>query len=124
LIALARHRTQSSERYARSQVADALGSVGQEHVAESEALLMRYVHDGDAYVSRLALVALGRLKSPLVESIVQRAWDTNDEYQRMAVLDALRSAGSPLPMSYLTRASQDGRKYLVAYAEELRSSKG
>lgn len=43
------------------------------------------------------------------------------EYQRMAVLTALKEIRSPLLGEYLKRAREDGRIYLVRYADEISS---
>ena len=118
-MALARAGTGSAERDARWQLAAALGNVEPDEGGVVP-LLETYVADGDEYVSRRALLALGQIKAPIAESLAQRAWDTKHEYQRMAALDVFHRLGSPLLSSYLDLAEQDGRQYLCGYAKKLR----
>ncbi|TWA94343.1 HEAT repeat domain-containing protein [Bradyrhizobium stylosanthis] len=120
LLALARAALHSTERDARWQLADALGSV-ELTAGEVEPLLAQLFHDGDEYVSRRALLALARRRSNEAEPLAVRAWCTEHEYQRMAALEALSACRSPLLQSYLDLAESDGRQYLVNFANELRS---
>jgi len=119
LLVLAEAGTDTTERDARWQLAAALGCV---EADESEVipLLETYAADGDEYVSRRALIVLGQRKAPVAEGLAQRAWDTGDEYQRMAALGVFHDLGSPLLPSYLDLAEQDGRQYLAGFAKELR----
>ena len=64
-------------------------------------------------------MGLGRIKSPAVESLVETAWDTGHEYQRMGVLFALHRINSPRLAEFRDRAIADGRKYLVGYAQRV-----
>lgn len=121
LLALAKVAVDSPEEYARSQLATSLGDASELDHEEAESLLMRYVRDEDEYVSRMALLALGRRKSPQVDAEACRAWETGDEYQRMAALDVLAAIRSSRLEWYLALARQDGRKYLVNFANELAS---
>ncbi len=66
LLALARAGIQSAERDARWQLADALGEPDFSAM-EAEPLLLCFVNDHDEYVSRRALLALGRRHSPKAE---------------------------------------------------------
>jgi hypothetical protein len=108
LIALARGASLSSEPDARWQIADALGSV-EANDSEVAPLLEPLLRDADEYVSRRALIALTRRGSSDLAFWATRAWDTGDEYQRMAALDALAACNSPLLPSYLDQADTDGR---------------
>ena len=119
LLALARAGTGSAERDARWQLAAALGCVEADE-GEVVPLLEAYTAADDEYVSRRALIALGRRKAPVAERLAQRAWDTGHEYQRMAALGVFHALGSPLLPSYLELAEQDGRQYLAGFAKELR----
>ena len=65
-------------------------------------------------------MALGNIKSVKVETLVGQAWDSGDEYQRMAVLDALHNLQSPRLARYLELAQEDGRKYLTGFADRIR----
>jgi hypothetical protein len=118
LMALAKAGIQSTERDARWQLADALGRAGPQPI-EGESLLLRFVGDDDEYVSRRALLALGRRQSPKAEMLAQRAWETNDEYQRMAALDVLSTLNAPTLSAYLTLAQKDGREHLARFAAEV-----
>ncbi len=79
----------SSERDAKWQLSARLGGLSSP-AQEAEVLLLKFVDDEDEYVSRQALLALGQLKSPRAETLVERAWDTGHEYQRIAVLRVLK----------------------------------
>jgi len=86
----------------------------------AEALLLDLAAGADEYVRRRALMALGRIKSGQVETLVREAWDSGDEYQRMAVLDALHDVRSKKLALYLDMAQADGGQYLTAYAGRIR----
>lgn len=120
LLALARAGVASTEQHARWQLADALGSIDADE-KDIVRLLEAYAADADEYVSRRALLALGRRQAPVAEALARRAWDTDHEYQRMAALDVLCTLNSPLLPSYLEVAEQDGRQYLVSLARRIRS---
>ncbi len=74
LLALAKVGLQSAEQDARWQLADALGSSQGAHEEEVLPILEAYAADHDEYVSRRALLALGRRRSPIAEALAQRAW--------------------------------------------------
>jgi len=118
LLVLAKAGKGSAERDARWQLAAALGCVKADE-DEVIPLLETYAADDDEYVSRRALIALGERKAPIAEELARRAWDTGDEYQRMAALGVFYALGSPLMPSYLKLAEQDGRQYLAGFAKEL-----
>lgn len=121
LLALARAAVDSPEEYARSQLATSLGDVSDFDREEAESLLMRYVRVGGEYASRMALLALGRRKSPHADAEACRAWETGHDYQRMAALDVLAAVRSSKLEWYLALARRDGRKHLVDFANELAS---
>jgi HEAT repeat protein len=119
LLKIAKAAPLSAERDARWQIADALGHVDAiDH--DVEQLLEPLLQDLDKYVSRRALMALTRRKSTSLDVWAVRAWDTGHEYQRMAALEALEAKASPLLIPYLNQAENDGRKYLVRLAREIR----
>jgi HEAT repeat protein len=120
LIALAKAALRYPEPDARWQLAGRLGDLRGRR-AEVEPLLLRFTRDGDEYVRRRAILALGRLGSPLAEEVAEGAWNTGHEYQRIAALSALRSIGSPRLQEYLDRAAADGRRYLVAHAAAIQA---
>lgn len=120
LLLLAGAAIRYPESDARWQLADRLGDL-REHMAEAESLLVHFAQDEDEYVRRRAVMALGRLGSRHVERLAQAAWNTGDEYQRMAILDALHALGSPKLREYLDRARVDGRHYLVSFARKIES---
>jgi HEAT repeat protein len=120
LLTLAGDSLLSTEKDARWQFAERLGRL-HERKTEAEALLLQFVRDDDEYVSRQALLGLGRFGSDRVEEHAEKAWGTGHEYQRMAVLYALYKVGSPDLPEYLTRAEADGRRFLIAHAARIRS---
>lgn len=119
LLSIAGAALGSDEPDARWQVAVALGGVGAPD-ADVVPILEKFLEDQDEYVSRRALMAFARRKSTNVDPWAIRAWETGDQYQRMATLDALARSGSKLLVTYLDSAEVDGREYLVRFARELR----
>lgn len=87
---------------------------------EAAALLTRFARDEDEYVRRRALTALGKIRSQAVDDLVDEFWRSNDEYARMAVLEALDAIDSKRLREFLARADDDGRAYLVAFADRIR----
>ena len=118
LLKLARLAIDSSERDAKWQLAAQLGALSARKV-EAESLLLRLVHDEDEYVSRRALLALGSLKSEQAEALAEKAWQTGQEYQRIAALWVLRDVASSKLGEYVLRAQEDGREYVVWNAREV-----
>jgi hypothetical protein len=119
LYALAKEAVRSGEKDAKWQLAEQL-THWPDRLEESESILLALATDADEYVRRRALMVLGRIKSSQVEMLVGEAWDTGDEYQRMAVLDALYNVQSKKLASYLELAQADGRQYLTAFANRIR----
>jgi hypothetical protein len=119
LYALTQAALRSGEKDAKWQLAEQLAHYpGRE---EAESLLLALVRDSDEYVRRRALMALGKIKSSQVETLVGEAWDSGDEYQRMAVLSALHDVESKKLALYLDLAQADGRNYLMALANRIRT---
>ncbi len=88
-----------------------------------------FCNDPDEYTCRRALTVSGSLHAPHTERYAEwfwqrdtfrhtKGWDA-EEYQRIAVLQALAAMGSPLLPQYLRLARQDGRQYLVQQAQAL-----
>ena len=120
LLELAARAIDSVETDAKWQIAVKLGELS-EHIQRAEALLIHLVQDVDEYVSRRALLALGKLKSVMTERFAERAWQTGHEYQRIAALWALKYQGSSKLGEYLLQAEEDGREYVVRNATEIRA---
>ena len=111
----------SSERDAKWQVAAQLGKLSS-HLQEAEQLLLKFVEDDEEYVRRQAFMALGTIHSTYVEQLAEQIWNREEEgqeYQRIAVLDALSKVDSPQLKEYLIKAVEDGRQYLVSYSSEI-----
>jgi HEAT repeat protein len=119
LLCLAERALESDVWEAKWQIATALGGL-ESRRTEAESLLLRFAHDEDEYVRRRALLALSDLNSSHVEDLVASAWDTGEEYQRIAVLCALHQVGSPLLKEYAKLAEADGRESLAKYATYIR----
>jgi hypothetical protein len=119
LLCLSERALGSDMWEAKWQIAMALGGL-ESRRTEAESLLLRFAHDGDEYVRRRALLALSDLNSSHVQDLVGPAWDTGEEYQRIAVLCALHQVGSPLLKKYANLAEADGREYLAKYATYIR----
>lgn len=117
LLAAARASVGSAEPDAKWQLAEVLTETIPE---QAHAILGVLSSDDDEYVRRRVLLLLGRLRSPLVEALVDRAWETGNEYQRIAALHALHDVGSVRMQEFLSRAEADGRKYLIENARKFR----
>jgi len=90
-------------------------------------LLERLVNDDDEYVNRLSLMELARLKSDQVERYAESFWHKDrygemEEYQKIAVLHALKMIDSKLLPTYLELAKQSGQQHLVHNALQISSS--
>jgi HEAT repeat protein len=120
LICLAERAVVSPERDAKWQLAVELGRLAY-RPQQVELLLLEFAHDEDEYVRRRALLALADIGSPKVKEVIESAWETGDEYQRIAVQYALWKIGSQQLDTYLGRADADGRQYLVSYAARIRT---
>lgn len=118
LIALAKEGVNYDDPQARWQLADALGYpvFASE---QAEPLLERFAYDHDEYVSRRALLALSRRRSPMAEQLAVRAWATGHEYQRIAAIHVLNECSSPLLSMHLKLAKSSPGEYLRARASEL-----
>ena len=123
LFSLCEASFELSENDAKWQFASRLGEV-QNDVRYAEKLLLKLINDADEYVSRRALLALSRLGSSQTEKYCIKAWGTNHEYQRIAVLSCLKTIESKMLSEYLDKAYKDGRKYLVAKARKIETEMG
>jgi HEAT repeats len=100
LIALARfalrgeHTGLDWHQQARWQLAAALGDVAVD--AEQEHLLLQLARDPDEYVSRRALISLGRIGSKAALPLARTAWHTGNYYRQLAALIVLRGTTSVL----------------------------
>ncbi len=123
LLALAQMGLSAEDPDARWQIANAVGKwIRKAH--DAEALLERFFDDEHEYVRRRALIALGDRGSARAEALALRAWETGDEYHRMAALGALRSIDSGAFGRYLALALEDGREHLVKYAAKFLPAEG
>lgn len=122
LLFLAQAAIESSERDAKWQLAVEMSRLDRLRYPV-EPLLLALFKDEYEYVRRQALMALGRMHSPLAEGLVAATWETGDEYQRIAALQVLYDLNSPQMTNYLEKAEQDGRQYLRAFASRLKASR-
>jgi hypothetical protein len=97
---------------ARWQLAVALG--GSSNKAEAEKLLLEYHAGPDEYVGRMALLALANLGSKQTDQLAAKAWNTKDEYQRIAALWAVKRVNSPHLPKFIDAAKKDGREKLMS----------
>ena len=88
---------------------------------ERERVLFAYEQDAEEYVRRTALMVLGDLGSVHTENLAFVAWESGDQYQRMACLHSLARIESPALEKYLDMAEQDGREYLRGLAEQIKT---
>jgi hypothetical protein len=89
---------------------------------ETEQLLLDFATDSDEYVRRRAMMTLADLGYKSAERLVVTAWNTGNEYQRMAALHVLERLNSAQLNEYLELASADGREYLAKTVERIRDS--
>lgn len=86
-------------------------------------LLEQLVMAQDEYVNRRSLMELAKLRATSVEHYCELFWNRqkyqaeDEEYQRMAVLAALKEINSTQLGRYLELARKDGREYLLKAAE-------
>ncbi len=120
LLFLAQAAVKSSEGDAKWQFAVEMSRLDRQQYPV-EPLLLALFQDEDEYVRRQALMALGRMRSPLAEGLVSAAWETGYEYQRMAALQILNDLNSPQLTSYLEEAEQDSSQHLSAFAARLKA---
>ncbi len=116
LITLTKQAIASGHRDDKWQLAIQLYKLSDQALAIT--FLEAFVNDEDEYVNRRALMELGKLNSDKVEMYAALFWTRNkygdmDEYQKMAVLDALKAINSKQLEKYIKLAKEDGRKYLV-----------
>lgn len=121
LLRLSKLALASPETDAKWLLADQLGYLCSQE-QEAEVLLLEFVDDRDEYVSRRALLSLGRLKSPKAEALAERAWDTGHEYQRIAALWVLKELSSNKLPVYIKKAFEDGREYVVQNAHQVQQA--
>lgn len=73
---------------------------------------------------RLALMVLGDLGSVHAEKLAFAAWESGDQYQRMACLHAFVRVESPALTKYLNMAEQDGCENVRRFAEKIKNRSG
>ena len=94
---------------ARWQFAHYLGEI-KYGKADAERLLLKFFQDPNDYVSRRALMELANMGSSCTEEFCAKAWETNEEYQRIFVLYSLNKIKSSELESYISKAYDDGRQ--------------
>ncbi|HKF46528.1 MAG TPA: HEAT repeat domain-containing protein [Terracidiphilus sp.] len=119
-FALASFSTAEGEPDAKWQLAVRLGELPVRDATEQ--LLLDFATDSNEYVRRRAMMTLADLGCKSAERLVVAAWNTRDEYQRMASLHVLERLNSPHLNEYLELASADGREYLVKMAKNIRET--
>lgn len=112
LHALARASLEYDDLDGRWQMAVALGASTDKSIAEPLLLILN--GDADEYVSRMALLSLANIGSKQTEQLSLKAWKTNDEYQRIAALWALKRINSVHLPKFVEAAKKDGRAALLA----------
>ena len=120
LLVVAAAAIGAGDRDAQWQCAEHLGALVQDR-SRAEDLLVCFLSSGDEYVRRRALMALGRLQSPLTDVFVQQAWESGNEYQRMVALSALKDAGSVNLEQYLLAGETDPSAFVRAHVERVRA---
>ena len=119
LLVLAKAAIPSAEVDAKWQIAEQLAQTAT-HLPEAESLLIILADDVNEYVRRRALLSLAKIGFRSVEDLADAAWATDDVYQRIAALTALRDVRSPRLDAFLERAEADERESLVNWAARIR----
>jgi len=119
LIVITEHSLQQGTRDSKWQLVTELPRLNNKQAAAS--LVEAMVTDEDEYVSRRALMELATINPAKVEHYASIFWNrtlfgNNNEYQRMAVLNALNRIKSPQLPHYIQLAKEDGRDYLLNLA--------
>jgi len=122
LSTLAAASIESNESDAKWQFADKLSKSSP--TEERESLLLSFGNDANEYVRRRSFMALADCGSRHAERLALAAWDSGDEYQRMACLHALSRLSSPALPNYLKLAEEDGRQHLRGIAEQIKNGTG
>lgn len=88
---------------------------------EREDLLLQLYETDDEYTKRRALYSLAHLKYPKIMDLVERSWQTNNEYQRIGALSVLHIniKNADLIRKYLKEAQDDTREHLAEYVRVL-----
>ncbi len=120
LLYLCNHVLGSNENDAKWQFAEALSWLPDHSTHRAEELLLVLVDDHDEYVSRRALLALGKIKSARAEALAERAWGSGLEYQKISALWVLRDLSSQKLTNFLDMAVQDGSAHVKSNADEIR----
>ena len=68
------------------------------------------------------MMTLADLGYKSAETLAVAAWNTKDEYHRMAALHVLERLNSAQLNEYLELASADAREHIVAMAKRIRES--
>lgn len=120
-LLLAEASIHSDHRDAKWQLAVRLGKFPL--TTSLESILLALADDPDEYVRRRALMVLADAGSPRSVPLALNAWESGEEYQRMACLHVLHRLGSTRLPAYLDLADQDGRQYLVGIAQRIREQR-
>ena len=121
LLFLSSHALASDEADAKWQMAVKLGGLAN-HKNDAEKFLLELIKDENEYVSRQALLSLGKLKSSFAEALAEHAWETGHEYQRIAALWVLKDLESKRLELFLQKAEEDGRLYVLQNANEIKNA--
>ncbi len=87
----------------------------------AQLLLEKYLNDENEYVRRRALMTLAKFSHHNLERFCAEAWESQNEYQRIAVLHSLKISKSRELETYIQLAIEDGRKYLIMNAKKIKN---
>jgi hypothetical protein len=125
LIILAKHAvTSNGNEDGKWQLAVQLAKLSDKKLVLQ--LLEQFVNDQDEYVVRRTIMELAKLQWDKTEFYCERIWNKSisekyGEYQRMAVLDSLKTIKSARLLEFLALAKQDGRGYLPEFVSKFES---
>lgn len=117
---LARFGVDSSEPYAKWQIAISVADAQLEDAAD---LIRPYLTDADEYVRRRSLLAIAPF-SPIEAEEVAKTWmDEDYEYSRIAGLHILDNVNSDSLLFYLEKHANDPSQYVRLNIDEIRRKK-
>ena len=124
LLLLARKGLHYNDSDTRWQLAHYLGEI-RAMDAQVEMLLTDYYKDGNEYVRRRSLLALGNIKSKFAEQFAINSWNTEMEYQKIAALHVLNNINSvELSIRLLELGEKDDSEHVRNNVKNIRDSRG
>jgi HEAT repeat protein len=120
-LALAAFAVSEGEPDAKWQLSVRLGQL--EPAIETEEVLLQFASDANEYVRRRTIMTMADLGLKSTEPHAWAAWNSGDQYQRMAALHVLQRLQSGQLGHFIELALADGREHLVTMAKNMNVSR-